>query len=66
MIKKNYDRHLWEAEVCATQEELDDFFRVHQIGEKIIKAVHVIGMAENMERRMFIQQRRLWIFTGAL
>lgn len=53
MIKKNFDKHLWKAEVCATQEELDDFFRVHQIGGKIIKAVHVIGMAENMERRRY-------------
>ena len=50
MIKKNFDKHLWKAEVCATQEELDDFFRAHQIGKKKIKAVHVIGMAQNMEK----------------
>lgn len=44
-----FDRYQWHPRLCCTPEELRDALREFGAASKKIKALHAIGMAENME-----------------
>lgn len=48
-MNKVFDRYQWQPRLCCTPEELRDALQEFGATSKKIKALHAIGMAENME-----------------
>ena len=58
MDKNVFDRHNWKAHTYKTSTDIDEAIKSFGIRGKIIKAVNVIGMAQNMEKWCYVQNMR--------
>lgn len=58
-MKERFDRYEWKPQVYQTPEELNAALGQFGVKDKKLKAIHTIGMAENMQPWVYTQTMRM-------